>query len=97
MNEGWLALLQQALSLLFSLDPEVWSIVSVSFSVSFAALVITLLPSLILGFVLAFGRFPGRWLITNLIQTLQSNPTIYPHCGHRFTRLPDANPYGASG
>ncbi|MPY25334.1 ABC transporter permease subunit [Shewanella psychropiezotolerans] len=76
MNEGWLALLQQALSLLFSLDPEVWSIVSVSFSVSFAALLITLLPSMILGFVLAFGRFPGRWFITNLIQTLQSIPTV---------------------
>ncbi|MGL4750112.1 MAG: ABC transporter permease, partial [Shewanella sp.] len=30
MSEGWLALLQQALSLLFSLDPDVWSIISVS-------------------------------------------------------------------
>ncbi|QFU20531.1 ABC transporter permease [Shewanella eurypsychrophilus] len=76
MNEGWLALIQQAFGLLFSLDPEVWSIVSVSFSVSFAALLITLLPSMILGFVLAFGRFPGRWIITNLIQTLQSIPTV---------------------
>jgi len=76
MNEGWLALLQQALGLLFSLDPDVWSIVSVSFSVSFAALGITLLPSMVLGFLLAFGRFPGRWFITNLIQTLQSIPTV---------------------
>ena len=76
MNEGWLALTQQALSLLFSLDPEVWSIISVSFSVSFAALAITLLPSMILGFLLAFSRFRGRWLLTNLIQTLQSVPTV---------------------
>ncbi|GIU20737.1 MULTISPECIES: ABC transporter permease [unclassified Shewanella] len=76
MNEGWLALIQQALSLLFSLDPEVWSIISVSFSVSFAALAITLLPSMVLGFLLAFTRFPGRWLVTNLIQTLQSIPTV---------------------
>ncbi len=76
MNEGWLALIQQALSLLFSLDPDVWSIVSVSFSVSFAALLITLLPSMILGFILAFSRFPGRWIVTNLIQTLQSIPTV---------------------
>ncbi len=43
MNDGWLALLQQALNLLFSLDPEVWSIIYVSFSVSFAALLITLI------------------------------------------------------
>ncbi|MCK8045104.1 ABC transporter permease [Shewanella sp. 1CM18E] len=76
MSEGWLALIQQALSLLFSLDPEVWSIISVSFAVSFAALAITLLPSMVLGFLLAFTRFPGRWLVTNLIQTLQSIPTV---------------------
>lgn len=49
MNDGWLALLQQALNLLFSLDPEVWSIIYVSFSVSFAALLITLIPSMVLG------------------------------------------------
>ncbi|GGI77547.1 ABC transporter permease [Shewanella hanedai] len=76
MNDGWLALIQQAFGLLFSLDPDVWAIVSVSFSVSFAALAITLLPSMILGFMLAFGQFPGRWFITNMIQTLQSIPTV---------------------
>ncbi|MFB2814242.1 ABC transporter permease [Shewanella xiamenensis] len=76
MSEGWLALLQQALSLLFSLDPEVWSIISVSFSVSFAALLITLVPSMVLGFVLAFAHFPGKWFVTNLVQTLQSIPTV---------------------
>jgi tungstate transport system permease protein len=76
MNDGWLALIQQAFGLLFSLDPDVWAIVAVSFSVSFAALAITLLPSMILGFMLAFGQFPGRWFITNMIQTLQSIPTV---------------------
>lgn len=76
MNEGWLALIQQAFGLLFSLDPDVWAIVSVSFAVSFAALAITLLPSMILGFMLAFGKFSGRWFITNMIQTLQSIPTV---------------------
>ncbi|WP_088212779.1 ABC transporter permease [Shewanella sp. Shew256] len=76
MSEGWLALLQQALSLLFSLDPDVWSIISVSFSVSFAALLITLVPSMVLGFMLAFAHFPGKWFVTNLVQTLQSIPTV---------------------
>ncbi|PIW60229.1 ABC transporter permease [Shewanella sp. CG12_big_fil_rev_8_21_14_0_65_47_15] len=76
MNDGWLALLQQALSLLFSLDPDVWSIISVSFTVSFAALLITLVPSMVLGFVLAFSPFRGKWLVTNLVQTLQSIPTV---------------------
>ncbi|NKF52038.1 ABC transporter permease subunit [Shewanella sp. WXL01] len=76
MSEGWLVLLQQAFSLLLSFDPEVWSIINVSFSVSFAALLITLIPSIALGFVLAFTQFRGRWLVTNLIQTLQSIPTV---------------------
>ena len=76
MNDGWLALLQQAFSLLLSLDPDVWSIISVSFSVSFAALIITLIPSIMLGFLLASYSFPGRWFVTNIVQTLQSIPTV---------------------
>ncbi|MCL1112265.1 MULTISPECIES: ABC transporter permease [Shewanella] len=76
MNEGWLALLQQAFSLLLSLDPDVWAIINISFSVSFAALLITFIPSIVLGFILAFSHFRGRWVVTNLIQTLQSIPTV---------------------
>ncbi|GGB57973.1 ABC transporter permease [Shewanella inventionis] len=76
MNDGWLALLQQAFSLLLSLNPDVWAIINISFSVSFAALLITVVPSIILGFILAFSHFRGRWVVTNLIQTLQSIPTV---------------------
>ena len=76
MSDGWLALLQQAFSLLLSFDPNVWSIISISFSVSFAALLITLIPSMMLGFILAFSHFRGRWFVTNLVQTLQSIPTV---------------------
>ncbi|WP_394129198.1 ABC transporter permease [Shewanella maritima] len=76
MSEGWLVLLQQAISLLLSFDPDVWSIINVSFTVSFAALLITLIPSMMLGFILAFTNFPGRWIVTNLVQTLQSIPTV---------------------
>ena len=76
MSESWLTLIKQAFSLLFSLDPHVWNIIGVSFSVSFAALLITLIPSIILGFLLAFLHFPGRWIAINLVQTLQSIPTV---------------------
>ncbi|GGQ05228.1 ABC transporter permease [Shewanella litoralis] len=76
MSDGWLALLQQAFSLLLSFDPDVWAIINISFSVSFAALLITIIPSIILGFILAFSHFRGRWVVTNLIQTLQSIPTV---------------------
>jgi tungstate transport system permease protein len=76
MSDGWLALLQQAFSLLLSFDPHVWAIINISFSVSFAALLITIIPSMILGFILAFSHFRGRWIVTNLVQTLQSIPTV---------------------
>lgn len=76
MSEGWLALLQQAFSLLLSFDPDVWAIINISFSVSFAALLITIIPSIILGFILAFSHFRGRWIVINLVQTLQSIPTV---------------------
>lgn len=76
MNDGWLALLQQAFGLLLSFDPDVWSIIYVSFSVSFMALLLTLVPSIALGFILAFKQFTGRWVLTNLIHTLQSIPTV---------------------
>jgi tungstate transport system permease protein len=76
MSDGWLALLQQAFSLLLSFDPHVWAIINISFSVSFAALLITIIPSMMLGFILAFSHFKGRWIVTNLVQTLQSIPTV---------------------
>ncbi|WP_372941225.1 ABC transporter permease [Shewanella sp.] len=76
MSEGWLALLQQAFSLLLSFDPDVWAIINISFSVSFAALLITIIPSIIFGFILAFSHFSGRWIVINLVQTLQSIPTV---------------------
>lgn len=76
MNEGWLELIWQALGLLFSLDKDLWSIIWVSFSVSLAALLITLVPSMLLGFVLAFKQFRGRNFVLNLVQTLQSIPTV---------------------
>lgn len=68
--------MSQSLALLVSFDKDLWSIISVSFSVSIAALVITLVPCVVLGFVLAYSRFPGRWLVSNLIHTMQTIPTV---------------------
>ncbi|NMP17271.1 ABC transporter permease [Thalassotalea sp. Y01] len=76
MNEGWLTLFTQAFTLLLSFDKTLWSIIFVSFSVSLMALLLTLIPSVIAGFILAFSRFKGRWLITSLIHTMQSIPTV---------------------
>lgn len=67
---------QQATQLLFSGDSALWGIVGVSFSVSILAIALVLIPSLLIAFALAYGKFPGRWLILSLINTLQSVPTV---------------------
>lgn len=76
MTDSWFSLFQQAFSLLFSLNKNTWSIIGVSFNVSILALLITLIPSLLLGFILAFANFRGRWVVLNLVHTLQSIPTV---------------------
>ncbi|ELR63539.1 ABC-type tungstate transport system, permease protein [Photobacterium marinum] len=67
---------QQAVQLLLSGDPALWGIVGVSFSVSLLAISIVLLPALLIAFALAYGRFPGRWLLLSLFNTFQSIPTV---------------------
>ncbi|WP_299018594.1 ABC transporter permease [uncultured Photobacterium sp.] len=67
---------QQAVQLLLSGDSSLWGIVGVSFSVSLLAISIVLLPALLIGFALAYGKFPGRWLLLSLFNTFQSIPTV---------------------
>ncbi len=71
-----LATSHEAIQLLFSGDTALWSIVGVSFSVSLFAMAVVLLPALLLAFALAYGSFPGRWLLISIINTLQSVPTV---------------------
>lgn len=71
-----LATSHEAIQLLFSGDTALWSIVGVSFSVSLFAMAVVLLPALLLAFALAYGSFPGRWLLLSIINTLQSVPTV---------------------
>ncbi|GLS82157.1 ABC transporter permease [Paraferrimonas haliotis] len=76
MTDSWLEVMQQALTLLITFDADLWAIISVSFSVSLAALLITIVPCIAAGFLLAYARFPGRWLLSNLIYTMQTIPTV---------------------
>ena len=75
MSELWQTL-SAAIGQLLSLDPTLWGIVGVSFSVSVSALLIALLPALCTGFVLAYFRFPGRWLTISLVNSLLAVPTV---------------------
>lgn len=65
-----------ALTLLVSLDKELWEIVAVSFSVSLTAISLVLLPAILLSFTLAHANFRGKWLLLSLINTLQAVPTV---------------------
>jgi len=65
-----------ALSLLFSGDRELWTIVAISFSVSLRAILIATPPALLLGFALAYWRFPGRRLTLSTFNTLLAIPAV---------------------
>ena len=75
MTELWHTFLH-ALSQLLSGDEQLWGIVGVSFSVSLSALLIALLPALFMGFVLAYYRFPGRWMAISVLNSLLAVPTV---------------------
>ena len=58
MNNLW-GTFSEAIAALLSGDPQLWSIVGVSFGVSASALLIALLPALTLGF--RFGLLSISW------------------------------------
>jgi tungstate transport system permease protein len=65
-----------ALVLLFTGDPELWSIVGISFSVSLRAILTATPPALLVAFLLAHTRFPGRRLLVSTFNTLLSLPAV---------------------
>lgn len=67
---------QRALQLLFTGDPELWNIIGISFSVSLRAIAIAIPPALLVAFVLAYSRFPGRRLTLSVFNTLMALPAV---------------------
>lgn len=65
-----------ALYLLVSGDPELWSIIGISFSISTLAILIAVLPATLCGFFLAYTHFPGRRLLISLVNTLLAVPAV---------------------
>lgn len=66
----------QALAMLLSGDPSLWSIVGISFSVSLRAILFVAPGALLMAFWLAYTRFPGRRLLVSIMQTLLSVPAV---------------------
>jgi len=66
----------KALSLIISLDREVFSIVLLSFLVSLTAVLFSSLLSLPLSLLLALKKFPGNRFIVNTVNSLMAVPAV---------------------
>lgn len=65
-----------ALQLLWAGDAALWSAIYISIKVCLLALLIASPPAVLLGFVLASYRFPGRRVLIVAVQTLLALPTV---------------------
>jgi len=73
---GLILTTQQALQLLFTGDPELWSIVLLSFSVSLKAILFSTPLAFLVSFALSHGNFPGIRIILAVFNSLLSVPTV---------------------
>jgi tungstate transport system permease protein len=67
---------REALYRLASFDAALWAVVGVSVRVALIALLIAAPFAVVGGFVLAMTRFPGRWVLIVLLQSLLAFPTV---------------------
>ena len=65
-----------ALLLLWSIDPELVEIVSVSLKVSSTSTIIASLVGVPAGFLIAFREFPGKRMLITILNTLLALPTV---------------------
>lgn len=65
-----------AIRLLITGDADLWNIVGISFQVSTTAILVSIPPSLLVAFLLAYGNFPGRQLLISVFSTLLSVPAV---------------------
>ena len=66
----------KALELLFSGDSDLWSIIGISFSVSLKAILLAAPAALVIAFLLAHLKFPGRRLLISTFNTLLALPAV---------------------
>lgn len=65
-----------AIYLLFTGDGELWNIIGISFSVSLRAILFAAPFAILLAFVMAYHRFPGRRVLIYIFNTLLSVPAV---------------------
>jgi tungstate transport system permease protein len=74
--DGLAVAIKQALILLLSGERELWTIVGISFSVSLRAILIASPVALLIAFMLAHLRFPGRRVLIAMFNTLLAVPAV---------------------
>ena len=65
-----------AITLLVSGDAKLWSIIAISFSTTGKAILIATPIAFVVGALLSMQRFPGRWALISLFNSLLSVPTV---------------------
>lgn len=68
--------LQQAVVLLFTLDPETYSAVITTIKVTFLSITGSVIIGVPLGFVLGYFHFPGKKQLRMVVDTLLALPTV---------------------
>lgn len=68
--------IRQACLLIFSLNREFLEIVLVSLKVSFTSTTLATLTGVPLGIFVALKKFPGKYVVTTILNTLMSVPTV---------------------
>ncbi len=66
----------EALGLLVSGDPALWTVIGISFSVSLRAIAFATPVALVIAFLLAHLEFPGRRLLISAFNTLLALPAV---------------------
>ena len=66
----------EAVRLLLSMDPELYSIIGLSLGVTFSALILAAVAGIPLGVFIALRRFPAKSVVVNIINTLMSIPPV---------------------
>lgn len=66
----------QAIQLLLSGDPDLWEIILISFRVSLMAILLATPPAILMAFLLAFGKFPGRRFLIAITNTALAIPAV---------------------
>lgn len=88
-----LGALREAFRLLTSADPDLWSAVRISLTVSVTAILLSASLCAPLAWVLVNGRFPGRRVLLSVFQTLMAVPTVVVGL-FTFTLLSRQGPLG---